>query len=123
MPKKKILIIEDNRALVTTLRDMLNSQGMEVELALDAKIGFEKAKKIKPNLIVLDIMLPGESGFTCLAELKKHAGTKKIPVLILSNLGQTHEVREGIKMGAEAYLVKAEYSIQEIGNRIKELVK
>lgn len=120
MKKDKILIIEDDKSLVKIIESALDLKKFEVILAIDSGEGLDKAIMEKPAVIVLDILLPGENGFECLKRLKEHKGTKEIPVIILSNLGQAEEIRKGLSLGAVDYLVKADFSIDEV---IKKIVK
>ena len=116
--KKKILIIEDDKSLVKLISEALDSEKFEVILALDSKEGIDKAILERPAAIVLDILLPGKSGFVCLKKLKGRKETRKIPVIILSNLGQEEEIREGMRLGAADYLVKVDFSIEEVVDKI-----
>ena len=111
MEKTKILIIEDDESLVKLIEDSLDAAKFEVILALEADEGLDKAVTEQPAIIVLDVLLPGKSGFGCLEKLKSHKATKNIPVVILSNLGQDEEIKKGLKLGAVDYLVKADFSI------------
>lgn len=119
----KILIIEDDKSLVKILEQAMDPKKFEVILAMEAEEGIEKAILEKPELIVLDIMLPGQNGFECLKMLKEQTKTRQIPVIILSNLGQTEEVNRGLKLGAVDYLVKADFSIDEITDKIIKSIK
>ena len=123
MKKIKILIIEDDKSLVRIIEEALNHDEFEVILALSAEEGLAKATSEKPKLVVLDILLPGESGFSCLKSLKENPKTKDIPVIILSNLGQDDEIIQGQKLGAVDYLVKTDFSIDEIIDKINKAVK
>lgn len=121
--KIKILIIEDDQSLARILERALDPDKFKAVLALEADEGLEKAILEKPEIIVLDILLPGKSGFECLKNLKADTRTKAIPVIILSNLGQTEEIRAGLKLGAVDYLVKADFTIDEVIEKIIDAVK
>lgn len=123
MPKTKILIIEDDKSLVKLIEQALDPKKFEVVLALEADEGLDKATLEKPTVIILDILLPGKSGFECLKKLKEDQKTKDIPVIILSNLGQDQEIREGLKLGAVDYLVKADFTIDEVVKKILKYLK
>jgi len=123
MEKKKILIIEDDKSLVSILRGAIDLEKFGITLALEAQEGIEKAILEHPDLIVLDILLPGQSGFECLQILKERKETRNIPVIILSNLGQEEEIRKGLELGAVDYLVKADYSIDKVINKITKTIK
>jgi len=122
MEKTKILIIEDDESLVKLIEEAIGSEKFEVILALETDEGLDKAMVEQPAVIVLDILLPGESGFDCLKKLKKRKETRDIPVIILSNLGQDEEIRKGLKLGAIDYLVKADFSIDEVIEKIVKAV-
>ncbi|OGY43251.1 MAG: hypothetical protein A3J62_00715 [Candidatus Buchananbacteria bacterium RIFCSPHIGHO2_02_FULL_38_8] len=123
MPKTKILIIEDDQSLVKIIGEALGAEKFTVILALEADEGLDKAILEQPTLIVLDILLPGKSGFECLKKLKENQKTKDIPVIILSNLGQSEEIREGLSLGAVDYLVKADFAINEVVQKILKHLK
>ena len=122
-PKTKILIIEDDESLVKIIEGALDHKKFEVILAIEADEGLEKAILENPAVIVLDILLPGKSGFECLQKLKERKETREIPVIILSNLGQEEEIREGLNLGAVDYLVKADFTIEEVISKIVKAIK
>ncbi|MFA6254633.1 MAG: response regulator [Patescibacteria group bacterium] len=120
MAKTKILVIEDDKSLVKLIEAALDQKKFKVILALEADEGVEKARIEKPAIIILDILLPGKSGFECLSNLKQQKETREIPVIILSNLGQSEEIRKGLELGAIDYLVKADLSIDELVKKISQ---
>jgi DNA-binding response OmpR family regulator len=120
--KKKILIIEDEKDLRFFIVRALKEEGFEIIEAIDGEEGIEKAKKEKPDLILLDLLLPGISGYEVLARIKKDPEMEMIPVLILSNLGQQEEIEKGLKLGAVDYLIKANFTLDEIVERIKKII-
>lgn len=120
---KKILIIEDEKILREVLAKNLRKEGFEVLEAIDAKEAFEKLKEEKVDLILLDLILPGMSGFDFLTKIKSEKEWMEIPVIVLSNLGQDEEIERGLKLGAIDYLVKANFSLSQIVERIKEILK
>jgi len=121
--KKKILVIEDDKNLVRLLKDAFEADACELSLALDWREAKARLSKTVPDLIILDILLPGESGFDALRQLKADAGTRSIPVIILSNLGQEQEVRTGLELGAVDYLVKADISIDEVVKKVRRVLR
>ncbi|MFH0906834.1 MAG: response regulator [bacterium] len=122
MPKT-ILFIEDEPTLQKAVGRFLEQEGYEVKSSLDGEIGLEIAKKIKPDLILLDLILPKKDGFEVLQELKKDETTKNIPVIILTNLESNIDVEKATSLGAATYLVKANYKLEEIIQKIKETIK
>lgn len=123
MEKKKILIVEDDSALQKALGEYLLSEGFEVVIALDGEEGSRRAKKDMPDLIILDIILPRKDGYEVLKELKMDEKTKGIPIILLTNLGSLNDVEKALKMGATTYLVKADYALEDVVEKIKEILK
>ena len=123
MTKSKIVIIEDDESLVKIIQDALDHQKYDLTLLLPSEEALRKIADLNPVVIVLDIMLPGESGFDFLARLKEDSRTKDIPVVILSNLGQDEEIRKGLSLGAVDYIVKADFSIYEIVHKITKAMR
>ncbi|MCK5475966.1 MAG: response regulator [Candidatus Pacebacteria bacterium] len=118
--KKKILVIEDEATLQKALDDVLSQEGFEVLSATDGIVGLEVAKKEKPDLILLDIILPKMDGFEVLSKLK--ANDKDTPVVILTNLSDLNDVQKALDLGATTYLVKADYHLDEVIRKIKEIL-
>ncbi|MFH1522571.1 MAG: response regulator [Patescibacteria group bacterium] len=122
MKKTKIVIIEDDKFLLKLYSNKLKSNGFEVLGAINSQEGLNKVITEKPNLILLDLVLPGKSGFEVLAEIKQNPDTKKIPVIILSNLGQESDIERGTELGAVAYFVKADLSVNHLPELIKKIL-
>ena len=115
----KILFIEDEAALQKTLGGRLKEKGLEVIAALDGETALNIIKSTKIDLILLDLILPRKSGFEILRELKENAETKDIPVIILTNLENMKDIEQAMEMGATTYLVKTNYSLDEVVEKIK----
>ncbi len=116
---KKILFIEDEQALQRTISEALHREGFEVLNAIDGDSGARLAKTEKPDMILLDLILPRRSGFDVLKELKATEETKDIPVIVLTNLESPADVDRAIELGATTYLVKANYDLSDIIKKIK----
>ncbi len=116
---KKILFIEDESALQKTFGEILSQEGYEMISALDGEIGLRLAKDKKPDLILLDLVLPKIHGFEVLKQLKTDKETKDIPVIVLTNLEGIGDVDKALGLGATTYLVKAQYGLEEIVEKIK----
>lgn len=119
---KKILIIEDESVLQKTFGDLLSAEGYEVISALDGEDGLKMAKVKKPDLILLDLILPKMHGLEVLKQLKEDSETKDIPVIILTNLEGTDDVEKALELGATTYLIKASYTLKEVLSKIKQVL-
>ena len=120
---KKILIVEDDKFLRELIARKLSEEGYETVEAIDGEEGIKKTKEAKPDLILLDLILPGIDGFEVLSKIKEDPTVASIPVIILSNLGQREEVEKGLKLGAVDYLIKAHFTPGEIIEKIKATLK
>ena len=120
---KKILIIEDDKFLRELISRKLTNEDYEVSEAVDGEEGLKKIKDEKPDLILLDLILPGIDGFEVLAKMKEDQSLSQIPVVILSNLGQKDEVEKGLNLGAVDFLIKAHFTPGEVIERIKYILK
>ncbi|RLC40352.1 MAG: response regulator [Candidatus Nealsonbacteria bacterium] len=120
---KKILFIEDESALQKTLSDYLKKEGYEVISALDGESGLRLAQTQKPDLILLDLILPKMDGFEVLRKLMENPGTKEIPVIILTNLERMEDIGRALELGAKTYLVKANYTLKEVTEKVKKVLE
>lgn len=119
----KILIIEDDKFLRELITRKLTDEGFSIIEAVDGEDGLKKIKESKPDLVLLDLILPSIDGFEVLSKIKADASIASIPIIILSNLGQKEEVEKGLKMGAVDYLIKAHFTPGEIIEKIKNVLK
>lgn len=119
MPKK-ILFIEDEAALQKTFGDVLGQEGYNIVGAMDGETGLNMAKTGKPDLILLDLVLPKMHGFEVLKHLKEDEETKDIPIIVLTNLEAMGDVEKALELGATTYLVKASYTLEEVVQKIKK---
>lgn len=120
---KKILIIEDDKFLRDLIARKLINEGFDISEATDGEEGIRKITEEKPDLVLLDLILPSIDGFGVLSKVKENSNCASIPVIILSNLGQKEEVEKGIKLGAVDYLIKAHFTPGEIVEKIKAVLK
>ncbi|MDD4332982.1 MAG: response regulator [Patescibacteria group bacterium] len=121
--KYKLLIVEDENTIRTMYTAKFESDGFEIVSADNGVTGLEMAKTEKPDLILLDIILPQLDGFTILKSLKEDKATENIPVVMLTNLGTNEDKIKGQEMGALDYIVKASLSPAEISEKIKQYLK
>ncbi|MCK4540090.1 response regulator [Candidatus Parcubacteria bacterium] len=120
--KKTILIVEDDEFLRSLCAKRLNQTGFHVDVAVDGIEGFEKIIKEKPDLVLLDIIMPGMEGFAILKETRanKNRAIAKIPIIMLSNLGQESDIKKATELGATDYLIKAHFTIDDIIDKINK---
>ncbi len=119
---KKILFIEDEAALQEAVGESLRQKGYDVLKAMDGEAGIRLAESEKPDLILLDLVLPKKEGFEVLKALKDNDETKDIPVIVLTNLEGIKDLDRAMSFGATTYLVKTQYSLEEVFNKIKEII-
>lgn len=120
---KKILIIEDEKILAEMYREKFSQVGFEVILAFDSKEGLELTKREKPDLILLDILLPGENGISFLSSKRKEKEIASIPVIAFSNYDDPKTKKEAFDLGIKEYLIKTNYTPQQIVEKIKNYIK
>ena len=120
---KKILIVEDDKFLRELIGQKLLKEGYDIVEAVDGEKGIKSIKDEKPDLVLLDLILPGMDGFEVLIKMKEDTAIAQIPVIILSNLGQKDDIEKGLKMGAVGYLIKAHFTPGEIIDKIKVILK
>jgi len=120
---KKILIVEDDKFLRELIVRKLTNEGYEVVEAVDGEQGIQKIKETKPDLVLLDLILPGIDGFDVLAQKKEDPFVASIPVIVLSNLGQKEDVDRGLGLGATDYLIKAHFTPGEIIEKVRNIIK
>lgn len=117
----KILIIEDDEVLSDVLHRKLTKENYDVFVAKDGEEGISKVKEVSPDLILLDIVMPKKDGFEVLKDLKKEKSV--VPVIIISNSGQSVEISKAITLGAKDYLVKAEFDPEEVVFKVKKVLR
>jgi len=120
MSKKKVLVIDDNPAIVRLDESLLGSQDYEVIKAYDGEEGFQKAQKEKPDIILLDVILPGIHGFELCKKIKENEETKDIPIVIVTASGLEEVAKEEPDIKADAYISKP-YGLEELMNVIKNI--
>ena len=116
--KKKILIIEDETILGELLMQRLGAEGCETVWAVDGKAGMEKMREVLPDLVLLDIVMPKKDGYEVLTEMRADAALKDIPVIVISNSGQPVEIKRIVELGVKDYIVKAQFSPDEVLDKV-----
>jgi two-component system response regulator VanR len=115
----KIAIIEDDQAISQMYRIKFESEGYSVETAENGKLGLELTEKMKPDIILLDLMMPEMTGDQMLAELRKTDWGKNIKVVILTNVGEQEIPPEVKKLGVEAVILKADMTPKQVAELVK----
>lgn len=118
---KKILFVEDEESLQKIVKETLEKSGYGVFSAVDGENGLTIAKKEKPDLILLDLILPQKDGFEVLKALKEDNTTADIPIIVLTNLEGSADIEKALSLGARTYLVKSNYSLDDVLLKVKNV--
>lgn len=119
---KNVLIIEDDDFLRSLAVTKLQKAGFAVHTAADGETGITMAQKLVPDMLLLDLMLPGIDGFGVLEALRANDATKNLKVIIFSNLGDAEDIKRGQALGVADYLVKASFTLDELVEKITSLI-
>lgn len=122
MPKK-ILLVEDEEILINILNKKLVKEGYDVSTARNGQEGLDMMRKEKPDLILLDVVMPKMGGFEVMEEMNKDEKLKKISVIIVSNSGQPVELDRAKRLGAKDWLIKTDFDPQEVIEKVKNNFK
>jgi DNA-binding response OmpR family regulator len=123
MENKKILIVEDDEHISKVYEIKLAKEGFTTSLARDGEEAVAKIIAEKPALVLLDLMLPKKDGFGVLTDMKNDPALASIPVIVLSNLGQQADQDRALSLGAREFLVKVDYPIQEVVDKVKQYLE
>jgi len=119
----KILIVEDDKFVRELISHKLTEEKFEVSSAKDGEEGVVKIESEKPDLVLLDLILPGIDGFEVISRIRKNPDIESMPIVILSNLGEKNDVDRGIKLGANDYMIKAHFTPKEIVEKVRGILK
>lgn len=115
-----ILLADDDEAISSAYLYFLQAAGYNVVTATNGMETLQKIKSVKPDLVLLDLIMPMKNGFEVLEALKKAGTLKKLPVIVISNLGQESEIERCKELGATSYLIKANLSMDSVLKRIRQ---
>ena len=121
--KKKILIVEDDPFTQKLYNSFFAKEGFEVKIAPAIDETKTAANEMKPDLVIVDIILQGDDGFSVIKWLRSQPDYQKTPIIVLSNLGQDADINQAMKLGADKYIVKNKMRLQEISEVIREFIK
>ncbi len=119
--KISVLAIEDDKFILSAYKTAFENEGFEVHLAQSAKDALKQLNAITPNIIILDLLMPEDDGFSVLTKLQKNKKWAQIPVLIASNLDDEKYIEKAKALGVGEYVVKSNISLVDLINRIKEI--
>lgn len=115
---KKVLIIEDEEIILDLLQKKLSQEGYEVSVAKDGEQGLKTMREVKPDIVLLDIVMPKIGGFEVMEEMQKDDTLKNIPVIVVSNSGQPVEIDKAQALGAKDWLIKTEFDPMEVIEKV-----
>lgn len=119
---KKILIIEDEIILRNLLEKKFKQEGYDVAVAVDGEDGIDKMRENKPDLIILDIVMPRLDGFGVMEKMQEDEGLKNINIMIVSNSGQPVELDRARRLGARDWLIKTDFDPQEVISKVSKIL-
>jgi len=115
---KKILLVEDEDLIIKLLQKKLISEGYDVAIASDGEEGMKAIRQNKPELVLLDIVMPKKGGFEVLEEINQDINLRDIPVIIISNSGQPMELDRAQRLGVKDWLIKTEFDPKEVLEKV-----
>ena len=121
--KKKVMLVEDDQFLARALGSKLKKEGFDVTVLRNGDQALEALKGSTPDILLLDLIMPEKDGFAVLEEIRANASLKKLPVMVLSNLGQETDTKATKELGALEHLVKSDTPLVDIVERIKHHLK
>jgi len=121
--KVKALIIEDDSYISDMYKIKMESENFEVVIAEDGAKGLKEIEKSRPDVVLLDVVMPKVDGFSVLKTIKSNDNIKDIPVVMLTNLGQKDNVERGFQLGASGYIIKAHFTPSEVVKKVKEILE
>lgn len=120
---KKILVIEDDKFLRELITKRLKEEGFPTFEAADGDEGIKKIKNEKPDLVLLDLILPSADGFEVLSKIKEDPYIGEVYIIVLSNLGQKDDIERCMQLGAKDYMIKAHFTPAEIVEKVRSALK
>lgn len=118
----RILIVEDDDFLRSLAVTKLQAEGFVMDIAPTGDDGLAKIMALPPDLVILDLMLPNVSGFEVLQKIRENEATKKLKVIVFSNLGEEEDIKKCLDLGVSEYLVKANFTLDELAEKIKAII-
>ena len=119
---KKILVAEDDMFLANAYKAKLSKVGFDLDIAADGEETMQKIKTYKPDILLLDLMMPKKDGFSVLEDIRKDPVFKSLPIVVASNLGQKEDIDRAMSLGADGYIVKSNLSLSELVDKINAFI-
>lgn len=119
---KKILLVEDEKIMINLLEKKLTQEGYDVRVAVNGEEGLKAMREEKPDIVLLDIIMPKMGGFEVMEEMGKDPVLKEIPIVIISNSGQPVELDKAKELGAKDWLIKTEFDPQEVVEKVEKQI-
>ena len=119
---KKILLVEDEKIMINLLQKKLTQEGYDVKVAVNGEEGLKAMKEEKPDIVLLDIIMPKMGGFEVMEEMGKDPVLREIPIVIISNSGQPVELDKAKELGAKDWLIKTEFDPQEVVEKVEKQI-
>ena len=119
---KKILLVEDEKIMINLLEKKLTQEGYDVKVAVNGEEGLKAMREEKPDIVLLDIIMPKMGGFEVMEEMGKDPVLKEIPIVIISNSGQPVELDKAKELGAKDWLIKTEFDPQEVVEKVEKQI-
>lgn len=121
-PKIKVLVVEDEHMIAEMYATKFEMDGFDIYKAFDGSEGLDKAEEIRPDIILLDVIMPKLDGFAVLKKLRSEERFKKTPIVLLTNLGQDDDIKKGKELGADDYFVKADHTPADVVAKVREVL-
>lgn len=119
----KILVVDDDPFILDMYVIKFKEQGFQVETAMDGKAALQKIETAKPDIVLLDVVMPKMDGFDVIKKIKETMAPRTFKILFLTNFGQKEDVERGMELGADGYIIKAHFTPSEVAAKVKELLK
>lgn len=120
---KKVFIVEDDDFLRSLTVKRLEKDGYELSVSASGEEAMDGILKAKPDIVLLDLLLPGLSGFEVLKKIRENEATKSLPVIVFSNLGQREDIEKAKALGVNDFLIKANFTLDDVVGKISSLIK
>lgn len=118
----KILVVDDDPFILDMYVMKFKEQGFQIETATDGKAALEKITAAKPDIVLLDVVMPKMDGFDVIKKIKENGMLRTFKILFLTNFGQKDDVEKGMQLGADGYIIKAHFTPSEVALKVKELL-